>query len=50
MYDIDWMEKVMISYDHKIVKNIESVLARLSHAAGVNHLNWLVYLLNAKRQ
>ena len=47
---IDGVKDCVIPYDAKLVKTIERIPERLSHAAGSSHLNWQVYFLDAERE
>lgn len=43
MHAIDRIEEYTIPYDHETTQLIESILARLSAAAGLDHSHWQVY-------
>ena len=47
VHTIDRIEELTIPYDHKITQAIESVLARLSAAAGLDHVDWQVYFVKS---
>lgn len=47
VHTIDRIEELTIPYDHEITQAIESILARLSGAAGLDHVDWQVYFVKS---